>query len=105
MGAITPACARIIPQSIPHRHETADTQLTFACDTPPPGAIIADDELRLLPREQAYSRVSGVTNLSSDVGSTGTFFITNTRLVWYSSAAEGFNISLPYLQVCGVETC
>ncbi|KAI8470367.1 MAG: Bardet-Biedl syndrome 5 protein [Monoraphidium minutum] len=66
------------------------------------GAVVSDGELRLMPSEQAYSKISGVTNLSSDAGALGSFFITNVRLVWYSAAAEGFSISLPYLQMKSV---
>ena len=40
-----------------------------------------------------------MVNLSSDQGSSGVAYITNVRLVWHSAANQGFNISLPYLQV------
>jgi len=64
------------------------------------GAVIADDELRLLPSEQAYSKVSGVVNLGgSEQGNAGAFFITNVRVVWYAATNETFSISLPYLQI------
>lgn len=63
------------------------------------GAIIQQKELKLLPSEQAYSKVNGVWNLSSEQGNLGTFFITNVRVVWYSNMAEAFNVSIPYLQV------
>lgn len=32
------------------------------------GAVLADKELKLLPREAAYSRISGVWNLSGEAG-------------------------------------
>nr|CAH7717384.1 unnamed protein product [Callosobruchus chinensis] len=41
----------------------------------------------------------GVFNLSSDQGSLGTFIVTNVRFVWFADMNEGFNISLPYLQI------
>jgi hypothetical protein len=90
------------------------------------GALIQDRELKLLPLEQTYSRVNGVWNLSSEqVGNTGkllascyvimkvgwgtpirswqgnlgTFFISNVRVVWFANLAEGFNVSIPYLQI------
>eukprot|EP00899_Mesostigma_viride_P025515 jgi/Mesvir1/6148/Mv00848-RA.2 len=63
------------------------------------GAIIHDKELKVLPHEQIYNKVSGVWNLSSDQGNLGTFFITNVRLVWHAHLAENFNVSMPYLQL------
>lgn len=62
------------------------------------GAIVEDNEIKLLPSEQTYSKVPGVWNLSSENGSLGTFFITNVRLVWFANSAETFNVSMPYLQ-------
>lgn len=38
-------------------------------------------------------------NLGGETDNLGVFFITNVRVVWYSTAADTFNISLPYLQV------
>ena len=32
----------------------------------PPGALIVDRDLKLLPLEQTFSRVNGVWNLSSE---------------------------------------
>eukprot|EP00879_Flechtneria_rotunda_P011539 GHRR01012053.1.p1 GENE.GHRR01012053.1~~GHRR01012053.1.p1 ORF type:complete len:282 (+),score=58.94 GHRR01012053.1:291-1136(+) len=69
------------------------------------GALLADKELKLLPREAAYSRVNGVMNLSSETGNLGTFYITNVRVVWYSNMAVSFNVSIPYLQVKSVRVC
>ncbi|GAX84056.1 hypothetical protein CEUSTIGMA_g11480.t1 [Chlamydomonas eustigma] len=66
------------------------------------GAFIQDRELKLLPLEQTYSRVNGVMNLSSEQGNLGTFFISNVRVVWFANLAEGFNVSLPYLQMKAV---
>jgi len=66
------------------------------------GAIIADKELKLLPKEQTYNQVNGVWNLSSDQGNLGTFFVTNVRLVWFANLAENFNVSIPYLQIKSV---
>lgn len=63
------------------------------------GAVLVDSELQLLPREVAYSRVNGVWNLSSEAGNLGTFYITNCRVVWFSSMSDAFNVSIPYLQV------
>jgi len=63
------------------------------------GAIISEKELKLLPEEQIYNKVSGVWNLSSDQGNLGTFFITNVRVVWHANLAENFNVSIPYLQI------
>lgn len=66
------------------------------------GAIIADKELKLLPKEETYNRISGVWNLSSEQGNLGTFFITNVRLVWHANMAENFNVSIPYIQMKSV---
>jgi len=63
------------------------------------GAIIRDQDLKTLPDEQVYERVSGVWNLSSDQGNLGTFFVTNIRLVWFANLANNFNVSIPYLQI------
>jgi Bardet-Biedl syndrome 5 protein len=47
-----------------------------------------------------FPKVSGVWNLSSDQqGNLGALFITNVRVVWCSTASDGFNISLPFMQV------
>eukprot|EP00118_Oscarella_pearsei_P003894 m.16198 g.16198 ORF g.16198 m.16198 type:complete len:342 (+) comp26779_c0_seq2:34-1059(+) len=63
------------------------------------GALLQNKQLRLLPKEQIYSKVDGVWNLSSDQGNLGTFFITNVRLVWHANMNESFNVSIPYLQM------
>lgn len=69
------------------------------------GALLVDNELQLLPREVAYSRVNGVWNLSSEAGNLGTFYITNCRVVWFSSMSNAFNVSIPLLQVKAVKVC
>lgn len=66
------------------------------------GAIIADKELKLLPKEEVYNKVNGVWNLSSEQGNLGTFFITNVRVVWHANMAENFNVSIPYIQMKSV---
>ncbi|XP_052802345.1 Bardet-Biedl syndrome 5 protein-like [Mya arenaria] len=63
------------------------------------GPLIQNKNLRLLPQEQVYDKVTGVWNLSSDQGNLGTFFITNVRLVWHANINESFNVSIPYLQM------
>lgn len=60
---------------------------------------MVENELQLLPREVAYSRVNGVWNLSSEAGNLGTFYISNCRVVWFSNMSNAFNVSIPYLQV------
>lgn len=60
---------------------------------------MTEKELKLLPREAAYSKVNGVWNLSSETGNLGTFYITNIRVVWHSNTNTAFNVSIPYLQV------
>lgn len=67
------------------------------------GALIQNKQLRLLPQEQVYDKVTGVWNLSSDQGNLGTFFITNVRLVWHANINESFNVSIPYLQMKSVK--
>lgn len=66
------------------------------------GAIVQNKQLRILPLEQIYTTQHGVWNLSSDQGNLGTFVITNVRMVWFADMNEGFNISLPYLQIATV---
>ncbi|KAK9889256.1 hypothetical protein WA026_004533 [Henosepilachna vigintioctopunctata] len=66
------------------------------------GAIVQNKFLKILPLEQVYSTMHGVWNLSSDQGSLGTFVVTNIRCAWYSSMNEGFNISLPYIQIASI---
>ena len=63
------------------------------------GALLQNKQLKLLPLEQVYHKVSGVWNLSADQGNLGTFYITNVRLVWHANLAENFNVSIPYLQM------
>ena len=63
------------------------------------GAIIANDELKLLPNEEVYNKISGVMNLSNSRGNDGTFHLTNVRLVWHAENSENFNVSIPYLQI------
>jgi Bardet-Biedl syndrome 5 protein len=63
------------------------------------GAIIADDELRLLRDEEVYNKISGVMNLSNQRGNNGVFHLTNVRLVWHAEHSENFNVSIPYLQM------
>jgi Bardet-Biedl syndrome 5 protein len=63
------------------------------------GAIIADKELKLLPKEEVYNKIPGVWNLSNDRGNLGTFHVTNVRVVWHANAAENFNVSVPYVQI------
>ena len=62
-------------------------------------AIIADKELKLLPKEEVYNKIPGVWNLSNDRGNLGTFHVTNVRVVWHANAAENFNVSVPYVQI------
>lgn len=66
------------------------------------GAVVYNKQLKLLPQEQIYTTQHGVWNLSSDQGNLGTFIVTNVRMVWFADINEGFNISLPYLQMASV---
>lgn len=65
-------------------------------------AILASGQLKLLPKEQLYSTLGGIWNLSSDQGNLGTFIVTNVRLIWYADINETFNISLPHMQIGSV---
>ncbi|EFA11133.1 Bardet-Biedl syndrome 5 protein homolog [Tribolium castaneum] len=67
------------------------------------GAVIHNKQLKILPLEQVFSTLHGVWNLSSDQGSLGTFIVTNVRFVWFADMNEGFNISLPYLQISSIK--
>mmetsp|Transcript_8063 Transcript_8063/g.23100 ORF Transcript_8063/g.23100 Transcript_8063/m.23100 type:complete len:371 (-) Transcript_8063:344-1456(-) len=66
------------------------------------GNIIHDKELKLLPMEELYTKVSGIWNLSSEQGNLGTFFISNVRVVWHANLAPNFNVSIPYIQIQSV---
>lgn len=63
------------------------------------GAVVQNKQLKILPLEQVFTTLHGVWNLSSDQGSLGTLIISNVRIVWFADMNEGFNISLPYLQI------
>lgn len=63
------------------------------------GSIVQGNELILLPKEQVFTKLNCVWNLSSDQGNLGTFFLTNVRIVWHANLATNFNVSLPYMQV------
>lgn len=65
-------------------------------------AILSSGHLKLLPKEQLYSTLGGIWNLSSDQGNLGTFIVTNVRLIWYADINESFNISLPHMQIGSV---
>lgn len=65
-------------------------------------AVVHKKQIKILPQEQIYRNLHGVWNLSSDQGSLGTLIITNVRLVWFADMNEGFNISLPHLQIASV---
>ncbi|CAK8675674.1 BBSome complex member BBS5-like [Clavelina lepadiformis] len=67
------------------------------------GAIIQNKQLKLLPQEQVYNKISGVWNLSSDQGNLGTFIVTNVRVVWHANMNESFNVSIPYLQIQSIK--
>lgn len=67
------------------------------------GAIVQDSELILLPKEQVFSKYTGVWNLSSEQGNLGSFYITNVRIVWFANLAEGFNVSLPWTQIKNIK--
>lgn len=66
------------------------------------GAVVHNKRLRLLGQEQVFASQNGVWNLSSDQGNLGTLVLTNVRVVWFADMNEGFNISLPYLQMSTV---
>ncbi|KAF0978855.1 hypothetical protein FDP41_001925 [Naegleria fowleri] len=65
-------------------------------------AIIKNKHLDLLPKEQVYTTLSGVWNLSAEQGNLGTFIVTNVRVVWFADLAENFNVSIPFLQIKNV---
>ncbi|XP_044765815.1 Bardet-Biedl syndrome 5 protein homolog [Coccinella septempunctata] len=66
------------------------------------GALVQNKQLKILPLEHVYTTVDGVWNLSSDQGSLGTFIVTNVRCAWFASMNEGFNISLPHIQIISI---
>uniref|UniRef100_A0A6M2DCI0 Putative bardet-biedl syndrome 5 n=1 Tax=Xenopsylla cheopis TaxID=163159 RepID=A0A6M2DCI0_XENCH len=66
-------------------------------------SILNGGILAVLKNEQVYQTVNGVWNLSSDQGNLGSFLITNIRIVWYADMNEGFNITLPYMQIASIQ--
>eukprot|EP00919_Chromeraceae_sp_WS-2016_P075203 GHVR01177891.1.p1 GENE.GHVR01177891.1~~GHVR01177891.1.p1 ORF type:complete len:228 (+),score=26.88 GHVR01177891.1:34-684(+) len=67
------------------------------------GAIISNHNLIQLPQEELVEKRVGVWNLSHDQGSLGNIILTNIRFVWYSTLAENFNVSAPYIQIASME--
>ena len=63
------------------------------------GAFVHDEELVRLPNEEVYSHITGVWSLANGKGSLGSLFVTNVRIVWYSSTTDHINASVPYLQI------
>lgn len=62
-------------------------------------SLLVNKELKLLPQEKTYTKLTGVWNLCSDQGNLGIMYITNVRVVWHSNMNETFNVSIPYLQM------
>ena len=63
------------------------------------GSIFTDKNLNLLTLEKIINRHNSIWNLSSDQGNVGSFIFTNIRMVWFSNTDDGFNISIPYIQI------
>lgn len=59
----------------------------------------SNKELKILPKEQLYTKLNGVWNLCSDQGNLGTMYVTNIRVVWHSNLNQSYNISIPYLHM------
>lgn len=66
------------------------------------GAVLENNQLKLLPAEQVYNTINGAWNLSSDQGNLGTFYVTNIRVVWVANMNPSFNVSIPYLQISAI---
>lgn len=64
--------------------------------------VVKDAAARLLLHESLHEKLDGVSNVASDQGNLGVFYITNFRVIWHSILNERFSISLPYLQIDGV---
>ena len=67
------------------------------------GSLFTDKTLNLLQLEKIVNKYNNVYNLSSDQGSLGAFIFTNIRMVWFSISDEGFNISIPYIQIKSIK--
>jgi Bardet-Biedl syndrome 5 protein len=52
-----------------------------------------------LPKEEIFSRYTGIWNLSAEQGNLGSFFVTNVRVVWFAQLSENFNVSIPWVQM------
>mmetsp|Transcript_13718 Transcript_13718/g.51310 ORF Transcript_13718/g.51310 Transcript_13718/m.51310 type:complete len:367 (-) Transcript_13718:1019-2119(-) len=66
------------------------------------GALISNEELKLLKGEEVYNKIGGVANLSNQRGNDGVFHLTNVRLVWHAEHSPNFNASIPYTQMASV---
>ncbi|ORX53006.1 DUF1448-domain-containing protein [Piromyces finnis] len=67
------------------------------------GAVLNGTELDLLPEEEIKEKISGVCNLSNNIGNIGVMYITNIRCVWHAINNESFNVSVPYIQISEVK--
>ncbi len=67
------------------------------------GSIFTEKNLNLLALEKIINRHNTIWNLSSDQGNVGSFIFTNIRMVWFSNTDEGFNISIPYIQIKSIK--
>ncbi|RNF18725.1 bardet-Biedl syndrome 5 protein [Trypanosoma conorhini] len=65
-------------------------------------SMVRGGDIVLLPGEQLFTRLEGVTNVSEDKGVVGVLFTTNVRLVWYAQYSQNVNISIPLLQLTGL---
>jgi hypothetical protein len=50
-------------------------------------------------RNQVYSKVDDVTNLSTEQENMGKLYVTNIRVVWFSEKSDNYNVSIPYIQM------
>lgn len=67
------------------------------------GAIVQDKDLVLLPHETIVNKYNNVWNLASEATNIGTFVVTNVRIVWYHTASDNFNASIPYIQIKSIK--
>jgi len=67
-------------------------------------SLIKDGKLITLPQEEIMNVVQGVWNLSFEQGNLGILVITNVRVVWFSSLAHNYNVSVPYMQISSIST-
>ena len=68
------------------------------------GFLTQDKNLITLPKEKVVGKINGVYSVNNDQATLGTYYLTNVRIIWYSSNMDNFNVSLPWIQIRLIKT-